>query len=34
MYSNGKTILRPKTNDFGYKNIVKKLNISVICQIP
>ena len=24
MYSNGKTILEHKTNDFGYKNIVKK----------
>ena len=23
MYSNGKTILGHKTNDFGYKNIVK-----------
>ena len=34
MYFNGKTILGHKTNDFEYKNIVKKLNISVICQIP
>ena len=33
MYSNGKTILGHKTNDFGYKNIVKK-NIPVICQNP
>ena len=24
MYSNGKTILGHITNDFGYKNIVKK----------
>ena len=34
MYSNGKTILGHKTNDFGHKNIGKKINISVICQIP
>ena len=29
MYSNGKIILGHNTNDFGYKNIVKRLNISV-----
>ena len=34
MFFNGKMILGHKTNDFRFKNIVKKENISVICQIP